>query len=136
MDPGEYTIDVNDDQRIVHVVARGIFYPPLGDEMIIKSLNTAADHGYPILCDARESVAKVSLFDWFFLPRRLWVYRHARTRNIRTAIVVTAGEQESIYRFFETVTTNLGLNIRIFLDEAIAKHWLLQQGRATPSPPT
>ena len=135
MNIGEYTITVNRELEFVHVIARGEFPASLGEEMITKARKTAAQLRYPILCDVRESVAKVSLADWFMLPRRLWVYINAETRGVRTAIVVNPGNQEKVYRFFETVTFNLGLRIRIFLKEEAAKEWLATLVRDAPKQP-
>jgi hypothetical protein len=61
------------------------------------------------------------------LPRRLAVYKNMKTRRNKTAIVVTAGRQENVYRFFETVASNMGLWIKIFLREEDALEWLVVQ---------
>jgi hypothetical protein len=84
----------------------------------------AAAYDYPILCDVRQSKTKVTLADWFYLPRTLEVYKGMKTRFLKTALLINAGEQEGVYKFFETVTRNLGLNIRIFLYEQEDLDWL------------
>ena len=126
MSDDKYTITLDHERGVVHVIGQGEFSRDLGDEVITKALKTAAEYHYRILCDARQIKVKVELVDWFYLPRRLAVYRNSKTRGIRTAIVVSTGKQEKIYRFFETVTRNLGMNIRIFFREEDALEWLLR----------
>jgi hypothetical protein len=124
MSDGQYTITLDHERGLVHVIAQGEFDRDLGDEMITTARKKAAEYHYHILCDARQSKAKVAFSDWFLLPRRLAVYRNVKTRYIKTAIVVTTGKQEKVYRFFEIVTRNLGMNIRIFFREEDALEWL------------
>jgi hypothetical protein len=127
MSDGHYTIKLNHEQGLVHVIARGEFDRDLGDEMITKSRKKAANYHYNILCDVRQSTAKVAFSDWFLLPRRLAVYRNVKTRYIKTAILVARGKQEKVFRFFETITRSLGMNIRIFLQKEDALEWLLSE---------
>ena len=124
MDKGQYTITLDHERGLVRVHAQGEFAPKLGEELITNARKEAAEHQYNILCDVRESRAVVSLGDWYFLPRRLAAYRNRETRTVRTAIIISAGRQETVYRFFENVTSNLGLNIRIFFHEEDALKWL------------
>ena len=126
MSDGTYTITLDHDRGVVHVIGQGEFNRVLGDEVITKTLEIAAEYQYSILCDARQIKAKVGFSDWFLLPRRLAVYRNVKTRYIKTAIVISAGKQEKVYKFFETVTRNLGMNIRIFFQEEDALAWLLK----------
>ena len=125
MSDGQYTITLDHERGLVHVIAHGEFNRDLGDELITNTLEKAAEYHYSILCDVRKLKARVGFSDWFLLPRRLAVYRNVKTRYIKTAIVVTTGKQEKVYGFFETVTRNLGMNIRIFLREEDALEWLL-----------
>jgi len=121
---GQYTISLDHERGIVYVVAGGEFNKDLGDELITNARTRAAEHTYNIICDVRQATVNVALADWFFLPRRLGVYRSAKTRSIKTGIVVNIGKQERIFRFFETVTNNLGMNIRVFFREEDALEWL------------
>ena len=124
MSDDHYTITLDHERRLVHVTAQGEFEIKTGDELIIKSMNIAAEHQYNILCNVRASRAKADLGDWFFLPRRLGVYKDLKSRNTRTAILVSPGRQENVYRYFETVAVNVGLRIKVFLDETKALEWL------------
>ena len=124
MSDGQYTISVDPERGYVYVVAKGEFGRHLGDELITKARLVAAKHQSNILCDVRQAQISVKLADWFFLPRRLGVYQDASTRGIKTALVIAAGKQERFFGFFETVASNVGINIRIFLREAEAVAWL------------
>lgn len=124
MDKGKYTITLNHEQGVVYVLAQGEFDFKSGEELITDARKQVAEHQYSIFCDVRESRAKVNLVDWYYLPRRLFVYRDWKTRRIKTAILVGKGRQENAYRFFETVANNLGLRIKIFLREEDALEWL------------
>lgn len=127
---GQYTISLDHERGLVYVVAEGEFNKDLGDELITNARTIAADHKFNIICDVRQVTVNVALADWFFLPRRLGVYRNLKTRSIKTGIVVTIGKQERIFRFFETVTNNLGMNIRIFYREEDALEWLRSFGES------
>ena len=129
MDKGQYTITLDHERGLVSVVAQGEFDINSGMELITDARKNAAENQYHIFCDVRASTAKVTLADWFFLPRRLGVYKNLETRKPRAAILVTPGRQENNYRFFETVTTNMGLRIKIFLRAEDALEWLGAQPR-------
>ena len=80
MSDGTYTITLDHERGVVHVIGQGEFNRVLGDEVITKTLEIAAEYQYSILCDARQIKAKVGFSDWFLLPRRLAVYRNVKTR--------------------------------------------------------
>ena len=127
MGEGHYTITLDHKRGLVHVIAQGEFDLESGQELITNARKNATENQYNILCDVRASRTKVNLADWFFLPRRLAAYKNWKTRNIKAAIVVTPGRQENVYRFFETVASNMGLWIKIFLREEDALEWLKVQ---------
>lgn len=124
MDEGQYTITLDHEKGLVYVAAQGEFDAKSGGELITDARKQAAEHQYHIFCDVRESRTKANLADWFYLPRRLFVYRDLKTRTVKTAILVMPGSQEDAYRFFETVANNIGLRIKIFLREEEALEWL------------
>ena len=124
MSKAKYTITPDAENEIVRVVAHGDLSKELGEEIITRARETAAEHHYNILCDARQAEVKVTLADWFFLPRTLAVFRNAKIRAIKTAVVISPGNHERIYGFYETVTHNLGMSLRVFLEEKAALDWL------------
>jgi hypothetical protein len=125
MEKGEYTITLDTEKEIVTVVARGKLDKKLGEEIISYARKAASEHRYQILYDVTQSKVDVSLIDWFFLPRTLPVLQNSETRIIRAAVLIPPGDQESAYRFYETVTHNIGMNLRIFFKEEEAIRWLV-----------
>ena len=124
MSKGEYKIKLDDECKIVRVVAIGDINKKLGEEIITNARKKAAKHKYSILCDVSKADAKVSLKDWFFLPRTLPVLKNPETSHITAAILVPIGEQEQAYHFYEAVTQNIGMKLRIFKNEKDAIKWL------------
>ena len=122
---GEYKITIDDSKKIVRVVATGDFDKYLGDEMITKTRTTAGEHGYNIYCDATKAKVNVSVIDWFHLPRTLPVLQDQKIRQIKTAILIPSDKQVDNYKFYETVTYNVGMNLRVFLNEDEAINWLI-----------
>jgi hypothetical protein len=120
----KYSITLDPGNNIVRVVAHGELVKELGEEIITKARMTAAEHQYHILCDVRHAEAIVSFADWFFLPKMLPVYKENKTRTIKTALMISPGNQESEYHFYETVMYNEGMNLKVFLKEEEAVEWL------------
>jgi hypothetical protein len=126
MSKGKYSITLDPGNNIVRVVAHGELVKELGEEIITKARITAAEHQYHILCDVRHAEAIVSFADWFFLPKMLPVYKDNKTRTIKTALMISPGNQESEYHFYETVMHNEGMNLKVFLKEEEAVIWLTE----------
>jgi hypothetical protein len=124
MSKGEYNIKLDNENGIVLVVARGELNKKLGEEIITNARTTAREHKYNILYDVTQATVLVSLIDWFFLPRTLPVLQNLEIRIIRAAVLIPAGDQEITYKFYETVTHNVGMDLRIFLKEDEAIKWL------------
>jgi hypothetical protein len=129
MDKGEYKIALDDENKIVRVVALGVLDKKLREELITNARTMAGKHNYQILCDATKAAVKVSLADWYFLPRILPVLKNTNLRAIRAAVLIPSGEQEKIYNFYETVTHNVGMDLRVFLKEEEAINWLKESGK-------
>jgi len=124
MDTGDYTITLDPENVIVRIVVHGEFNKELGEEIISNARKTASEHKYHILCDVTKAKADVSLVDWFYLPRTLPVLQNLETRSIKAAVIIAPGDQENDYKFYENVTHNVGLNIKIFFKEEVAIKWL------------
>jgi hypothetical protein len=120
---GEYEVVLDDDLKLVRANARGDVSKSLGHEIITEARTLAAKMGYAILCDVRDANLQVALADWFFLPRELDVLREGPTRSVRVAVVFPP-DATSEYRFYETVATNVGLKLKVFLDEHEALDWI------------
>ncbi len=124
MDKGEYTITLDTENGIVRVVAHGELSKELGEEVITNARTTAAEHQYQILYDVRHAEVKASFADWFFLPETLAIFGNIKLRIIKAAVLISPGDHESIYGFYETVMHNSGMNLRVFLEEKEAVEWL------------
>jgi len=121
---GEYDIKLDNENEIVRVVVSGELDKKLGEEIITNARTAATEHKYNILYDVTQATVLVSLIDWFFLPRTLPVLQNLEIRIIRAAVLIPAGDQERAYNFYETVTYNVGMNLRIFFKEEEAISWL------------
>lgn len=124
MEKEQYSIDLDSERNLVRVVVCGEIRREDGEQIITRALSTAAKHGYNVFCDVRKATVKVTLVDWFDMPRTLRIFKNEKTRLINTAVLIYKGEQEEGYRFYETVSHNLGRHVRIFLKEKDALEWL------------
>lgn len=120
----KYQIDVDDKFQIVRVTAFGVLHQKDGFEIISEARKVAAQHRYPVLYDVREATTEVPLAAWFNLPRELDVFKDVKTRFVKVAIVISETEDPKGYKFYETVMQNVGLELRIFKDIALAEQWL------------
>lgn len=111
-------------QNLVRVTAVGDIYQADGEKIITTARQTAAQYGYDVLYDVRRSNPKVPLARWFHLPRELTVFKEATTRNIRAAILITQNSDVETFEFYELVTQNVGLKVKIFFSEDDALDWL------------
>jgi len=127
MNEGKYKITVDHSNAIVRVVASGNFDKKLGDEMITKTRITASTHGYKIFCDATKAKVNASVIEWFLLPRTLPVLQDQEIKTIRAAVLIPSDEQKKNYKFYETVTYNVGMNLRVFFKEEDAIDWLINK---------
>lgn len=124
MSKGEYTVTVDKTNSIIRVVASGDFDKPLGDKMITETRTTAGKYGFNIFCDATKAKVKVPVIEWFLLPRTLPILQDQKIRTIKAAVLIPKGVQEENYKFYENVTHNVGMNLKVFLNEEEAIKWL------------
>ena len=127
MNMGEYNITVDDANAIIRVVASGNFDKELGDKMITETRTAASKYGYNIFCDATKAIVKVSVIEWFLLPRTLPVLQNKEIRTIKSAVLIPSDEQKENYKFYETVTYNVGMNLKVFFNEEDAMNWLINK---------
>lgn len=115
-------------RHLVRITAFGEFYQSDGEKMITTARLTAADHKYNVLYDIREATTTVNFSRWFTLPRELEVFKNRKARNVKAAILASKQDKAvKEYKFYETVTANLDINLRIFFDEKDALEWVLQK---------
>ena len=120
-----FDISLDREKRLVRVKVFGELHLKFGEELITTARTTAAEHRYNILYDLRETQTIVSYADLYNLARRLDVYSNPATRRIKAAIILSP-EDKAVedYKFYELVTDNVGLQLRIFFDEDEAGEWV------------
>lgn len=120
-----FNLFLDHQSRFVRVTAFGELYQKEGEEIITNARMAAAEHQYGILYDIREVTSIIDFASWFKLPRELNVFRDPKTRNVRAAIL-TSPKDKAVqeYKFYETVTANLGIQIKVFFEEDEAVEWL------------
>lgn len=121
-----FEVFLDDTNQIVRITATGIIDHPILENMIDTARKTAVGYEYNILYDVRDAQTKVSLGDWFFIPRNLEIFKDFRTQKA-IAVILASTEDKGIegYKFYTTVLGNLGYKIRLFYEETEALDWLL-----------
>lgn len=119
----QYEINLDDARNLVVVHIYGDIPVEEGEDIITNARLKAADLGYSILYDVRRAKTLATLSQWFFLPRKLEVFKRLKTRTIRVAILVTPEDAED-YRFYELVAGNVGLDVQILHTEEDVEAWL------------
>lgn len=123
----DYSISYDNDHGLTRVELIGDLDRDLGDKVITESRLAAAKTDSDLLYDVRRSTSKVSLADWFFLPRRLDALKNPEARARKVAVIVSSDDLAD-YRFYEDVARNAGLRFRVFLNEIEAIGWLSDSG--------
>lgn len=122
----EYSITTDDERRLILVDVSGKIVKSEGEKIITDARTLAGERSYDVVYDMRGSYySAVQISDWFRMPRKLDVYKSANSRMVKAAIVVSEDDKSlDQYRFFETVSKNLGFAFRIFFSLDDAFFWL------------
>jgi hypothetical protein len=123
-----YDITLDPENQIVKIKAYGELFQKDGEEIITAARLKAAEHKYNVLYDMREATTTVNFASWFELPRKLDVFKNAATRSVKAAVLASNTDKAvDDYKFYEIVTDNIGIKIRVFFDEAEAVSWLAKK---------
>ena len=95
--------------------------------IITTARKLAAANNSDILYDLRDATPTLSVTLMFNMPRELEVYQNRGTASIPVALVYSEGASEESARFYETVSRNVGLNVRAFSAVDAANSWLDEQ---------
>lgn len=126
-----FDVFLDHERRLVRITAFGELFQPDGEEIITTARTKAAEHQYNVLYDIRQATTTVNLANWFNLPRRLEVFHERKTRQVKAAVLVSPTDKAMEgYKFYEVVTDNLGIKLRIFFDETEAIEWLNRQSNS------
>lgn len=121
-----FEVFLDDTHKIVRLTATGVIDYPILEKMIDTARKTSVENGYNILYDVRQAQTKVSIGNWFFIPRNLEIFKDSRSQK-SIAVILASTEDKGIegYKFYTTVLGNLGFKIRLFYEETDALDWLL-----------
>lgn len=97
--------------------------------LLHEVLQRLADaHAQGVLLDVRDSKAKLSYADLYYLAAEIFAARISPPTRI--AMVHDLDEDIEKVRFFELTARNRGLQVELFTDPAPAAHWLDHHGAA------
>lgn len=125
-----FDVSIDHALSLVRVEATGELSQADGEKIITVARTTAAEFGYDLLYDVRQSHTNIPIVEWFQLPRNLEVFKETKTRRIKAAILISPNDAIDTYKFYETVMYNLRLKLRVFFNEPEALEWL--KGNASP----
>ena len=120
-----YEVLLDHENFLVKITAFGELYQKDGEEIITVARTTAAEYGYNVFYDIRQATTTVAFASWFHLPRKLEVFKDMKTRRVKAAILASKQDKAvGDYKFYETVTQNIGIQLRVFFNEDEALTWL------------
>lgn len=123
-----FEVSLDNELRLVKVTTFGELFQKEGEEIVSVARRAAIEHSYNILYDMRQSTMTVPFASWFNLPRNLEIFKDTKTWRTRAAALVSPDDKAlGDYKFYETVTANLGLKLRVFFEEAEALAWLAEK---------
>ena len=120
-----FDVSLDHENRLVKITASGEFFQADGEKIITIARTTAAEHGYNALYDIRQATMTVNFASWYDIPRKLEVYKDLKTRRVKAALLVSPQDKAvEDYKFYEIVTDNVGLKLRVFFNEDEAFTWI------------
>lgn len=125
-----FELSVDHELKLIRITVIGELFHKEGKEIITTGRTTAAEYGYDVLYDMRQGTTTVNFSEWYFLPRDLKVFQIKKTKDVKAAVLVSPQDKAAEgYKFYENVTTNMGISVRIFLDESEAIEWLRKSSK-------
>jgi hypothetical protein len=119
--PSAFNIGFDPDRKVVRVQVLCDINKAIGETIVTQARTLALQHNCPLLY--RDIRLDASFADMFYLPRKLKVLKDPKTRRLQVALLISEPDQKN-YLFYETVMHNMGLSVRVFLDEKEALAWL------------
>lgn len=119
----EYELTLDEERKFLRATVRGDLAKAQGRNLVVDARTRAAKVGYGILWDVRKANLQVKLADFFLLPMELKELQACSTRSVSVALLIPLHAKDS-YQFYEDVASNVGLNVKIFVDENEAITWL------------
>lgn len=114
---------------IIETVIQGKLFLPEAEAIITEIADLAAQERCLLgLIDLREVTFVMTAFQIYTLPRtlaRIVTARGLDPTRLNRAFVVTLDDGD--FHFYETVTTNLGQHVRLYIEIETARKWLLEK---------
>ncbi len=121
-----FSIKYNADADLCELVVTGVYDEALTKETRSAALKIILEHDcYRILIDCREATLDSSLISLFYAPEEIKEKLSTEgipAYKIKRAFVIRESVQN--FSFYETVSVNRGLQVKIFFDMDEAINWL------------
>ena len=119
-----WKIEFVKEDGILHLKAEGVMNIDLIKQMSSQAIGYAVEYGTnKYLVDLRKMVPEVSTMNIHDLPKILRDF--GLTLRSRIAVLFSpSSEKKEDFSFFETVSLNRGLQVRLFMDPDEALQWL------------
>ena len=116
---------VDNKLKLIRITVIGEIFQAEGEKIITMARSTAVEHGFFVLYDIRQATTTVPFASWFHMPRNLPVFQNLQTKLVKAAVLASPQDKAvEGYKFYETVTANMGLSLRVFFNEEKAIKWL------------
>jgi hypothetical protein len=136
----EYTIQIFEDQKLIHARAKGQWDKQTDDAMIREIMGSVPKMGLKkVMLDMRELQFDMSLTTIFQRAQELRDQRvESKSFTVKVAIVYLSKDRqtEDNFSFFETTARNRGLPYRVFKDDKEAFAWLMESDPKVTPPST
>lgn len=118
-----HTYNIDYENKTISVKTNGCLIKNELAAMGTASRIQAMDLDYKIIFDYSQSENYITITEAYY-----WFSDHydkidRRLREIPTAIITNKKDME-FFKFVETTCTNVGINIKVFLDENLAINWI------------
>ncbi len=122
---------VDERRKLVWIRHTGILSVDVALAMLAAARSKAAEVGYPIVYDFRQSRLHVSLWTLGQYPTK-YIQPAAESSGYLPAVhLISPDDNLDYWRVYEQSAINAGLRLKLFFDEDEAVVWLQQQMAAT-----
>jgi hypothetical protein len=122
-----YTLDLTEKEGVVHAVLVGVRTPEGLAEATEKATSFCLERStFEVLVDVRAMTGRLDTLQTYDIAGQRLPYRND-VRLLRAAVLDHPENLDRV-RFFETVATNRGVNVKIFDDKTRALAWLRDDG--------
>lgn len=120
----EYQKTIDHDNHLVRIRVTGEIGISDGKLIMVEARTEAIQQKYNLLYDLRAMTSRTNLHDLYRAVRELPVFREIQALHMRTAILHAPDDAGDRYKFYASTASNVGLSVRIFMDEVEALQWV------------